>query len=131
MPVVLLVDDDNLVRSTVARSLGQLGCCVREANDGAAALDVLAREPIDLIVTDLEMPRMDGEALVAAVRARQTALPIVVVSGNGHSAEGPSFAGAMRAGASLCLKKPFSMAALEAALRPYLGPQDLLLSAAG
>jgi two-component system, chemotaxis family, sensor kinase CheA len=66
---VLVVDDAALVRQIERSILEGAGYHVRTANDGVEALARLAEAPCDLVVTDVEMPRMDGFALTAAVRA--------------------------------------------------------------
>lgn len=121
MAIVLLVDDDVLLRSTLAEALQYLGCSVREAGHGLEALVVIAHEPVDLILTDLQMPHMDGQALVAEIRSRGLEQPVAVMSGNGHATITPNFAGALEAGATVCLEKPLTLGTLAAALAPLLG----------
>lgn len=60
---ILVVDDEPAIRKGVGRYLRQRGCAVEIAADGAKALDLVARVPFDAIVTDLQMPVMDGETL--------------------------------------------------------------------
>ena len=82
-PATVLVVDDSAVTRTLEKSiLEAAGYQVRVAPDGAAALDLLGREPCDLVVTDIEMPRLDGLALTARVRAdeRLRDLPVVLVT---------------------------------------------------
>ncbi len=80
---VMVVDDDQLVRTTAARLLARMGCRVTEASDGRDALERLATgdDPVALIVTDYAMPRMDGGALIAALRAAGNPVPVVLMSG--------------------------------------------------
>ena len=79
---VLLVDDEELVRTATAEYLAQAGFSVREAADAAAALSLLDHgfRP-DVIVTDHMMPGMTGLDMVRALRARQDATPILMVTG--------------------------------------------------
>jgi two-component system chemotaxis sensor kinase CheA len=82
-PATVLVVDDSAVTRTLEKSiLEAAGYQVRVAADGAAALDLLGREPCDLVVTDIEMPRLDGFSLTARVRAdeRLRDLPVVLVT---------------------------------------------------
>lgn len=60
---VLVVDDDHMVRTAVAHYLRRRGCRVTTAADGVEALELLRSASVDLVVTDLEMPRSDGLAL--------------------------------------------------------------------
>jgi two-component system chemotaxis sensor kinase CheA len=79
---VLVVDDSAVTRTLEKGILEAAGYRVRVAPDGVAALELLRREPCDLVVTDVEMPRMDGFALTAQVRAddRLRGLPVVLVT---------------------------------------------------
>ena len=84
MPTVaLVVDDSMLIRYTVCRFLEQRGFVVESATNGAEALDVLSRVHADLIVTDMQMPKMSGGELISALKSRpETAgIPIIIVSG--------------------------------------------------
>ena len=80
---VLLVEDEAMVRSIARRSLETAGYEVLEADDGVAALGVLASgEPVDLVVTDIIMPRMTGRELGRQVRQRWPRLPLLYMSGH-------------------------------------------------
>jgi signal transduction histidine kinase/ActR/RegA family two-component response regulator len=81
--VILLVEDDDLVRVAALRALGKRGHRVLEAVDGEAALSVIAREkgPIDLVITDLVMPRLGGRELGARLRAQGNDAAILYMSG--------------------------------------------------
>jgi PAS domain S-box-containing protein len=79
---LLLVDDEQLVRSTLAAELRDRGYEVVEADGGPAALDRLeTREAVDLLVTDLSMPGMDGATLIYESQKRRPGLPAVLVTG--------------------------------------------------
>jgi two-component system, cell cycle sensor histidine kinase and response regulator CckA len=82
-PTILLVDDEDLVRAAARRVLAATGYVVLEAFDAADALDVVRRHdgPIDLLLTDLVMPRMDGRALATLLLADRPDLPVVYTSG--------------------------------------------------
>ena len=80
--VVLAVDDDALVLMNTAAMLQELGHTVIEATSGAEALERLRDSAlVDLIITDQAMPRMTGAQLIAAVRADQPELPIILATG--------------------------------------------------
>lgn len=79
---ILLVDDDAMVLEATAAILSDVGHRVVERADGLAALDYLVAEgPVDLLITDITMPRLDGLSLAEAVRKRWPALPVLLVSG--------------------------------------------------
>ncbi len=83
MPIkVLLVDDDDVFRAVTAIALESEGCVVQEAADGYAALEALQTAVPDVIVSDLDMPGLDGLALCQEVRAnpRFDEVPFVLLS---------------------------------------------------
>jgi len=84
---LLLVDDDELVRSGTAAMLGDLGYRVIEAAGGAPALDLLRSDaPVDALVTDFLMHGMTGGDLLAAARQTRPGLPVLVVTGYADTA---------------------------------------------
>lgn len=81
---ILVIDDEDGVRRIVRRMLADCNCRIVEAADGFEGLVLLEREPpIDLILTDLAMPRISGLAVVQTVALRHPGIPVVVMSGNG------------------------------------------------
>ncbi|MGK6323327.1 response regulator [Sphingomonas sp. DT-51] len=105
---ILLVDDEDLVRTGTAEMLRDLGHRVTEANDGAAALAALdAGLEVDAVMTDYMMPRMNGAELAAEVHRRRPSLPVLVVTG---------YAGGDLALGLPQLAKPFRQVDLAAAL---------------
>ena len=80
--VVLVVDDEEGLRSIVCRTLRGQGYSTLEASHGAEALEVLekATEPVDLVVTDVVMPGMDGRELGRRIAQRWPTLPILYIS---------------------------------------------------
>jgi two-component system cell cycle sensor histidine kinase/response regulator CckA len=82
-PTVLVVEDEEVLRSSIRRLLDEQGYRVLEAQNGATALQLLEQNPSDiaLVLTDLRMPVMDGRQLAAALARRRPSLPIVFMSG--------------------------------------------------
>jgi chemosensory pili system protein ChpA (sensor histidine kinase/response regulator) len=117
-PRVLFVDDSLSVRKVAETLLTELGAEVRLAVDGQDALEILAREPFDLVFTDLEMPRLHGYQLIQAILASPTLrhLPVVVVtsrSGQKHREEAKAL------GARDYLTKPFNQEVLRQMVRRF------------
>ncbi len=104
--IVMIVDDSLSVRRVVSRTIERHGWVALLARDGVEALELLEQGRVDLMLTDIEMPRMDGFDLISAVRGRSAyqSLPIVVLtsrSGNKHRDR------ALALGANEYLVKPF------------------------
>ncbi len=110
---VLLADDDPQLVRALRITLGAHGYDVVSAADGAGAIAAAASEHPDVIVLDLGMPRLDGVAVIEAVRGWST-VPIIVVSGRTGSADKVS---ALDAGADDYVTKPFQIDELLARLR--------------
>jgi CheY-like chemotaxis protein/chemotaxis signal transduction protein len=116
---VLAVDDSAIVRDLVGRVLSDGGFDVEVASDGHAALEAVEKFEPDLIVTDLEMPVMDGFELLERVRARKKYLPVIVLSSRGSPED---LEKASRLGAdTYIMKSNFEPAALLDAVRAYSG----------
>jgi CheY-like chemotaxis protein len=84
MPAVaLVVDDSMLIRYTVCRSLEERGFTVESATNGVEALQILARITPDLVVTDMQMPKMSGSELITALKKNPgtSKIPIIIVAG--------------------------------------------------
>ncbi|HZW91408.1 MAG TPA: response regulator [Candidatus Eremiobacteraceae bacterium] len=84
MPAVaLVVDDSMLIRYTVCRFLERRGFAVESATNGAEALEILERTQPDLIVTDMQMPKMSGGELITALKKnpKTERIPIIIVAG--------------------------------------------------
>jgi len=110
---VLVVDDESAVRATLRRLLEMVGFDVREATDGNDAVALLATSDVDVVLTDIAMPGMDGIALLEAIRSRDADLPVVLLSGL------PALETAIQAvelGAFRYLMKPFDARTLVATL---------------
>lgn len=79
---ILLVDDDPVVRDVTAAMLEDLGYYVIEADDGAAALDLLSKGVrVDLMLADFAMPGMTGKELIQQAAERRPGLPVLLVTG--------------------------------------------------
>ena len=104
---ILTVDDSKTMRDMVSFTLKSAGFDVVEAEDGAKALDVLASTAVDAIITDINMPNMDGVTLVKRLRARPKfkATPILILTTEGSD---DKKAQGRNAGATGWIVKPFA-----------------------
>ena len=122
-PTVLLVDDSKLVRVKTGRLLQQRGWQVLLAEDGLAAWQQLQARTIDLLITDVEMPGLDGFELTRRLRAdrRWRDLPVIMISGSDDRLQ----ATARAAGVNLLLGKPYADAHLLAQAQRLIGRRVL------
>lgn len=105
-PVVLIVDDEPMLLALMARTLRERGCAVLAAPHGAAALSHLEAlgRPADLLVTDLQMPGLSGDALAERALTRGLARQVLFISGYDRERRAERRPGPL-------LAKPFSPAA--------------------
>ena len=107
MPVHILVVDDKLVMAEMlADALADRGYETRAVASGSEALAEIRRGPLDLVVTDLRMPGLDGLALIDAARASGSDVPVIVMTAYGAV---DSAAEALRRGAYHYVTKPFKV----------------------
>jgi CheY-like chemotaxis protein len=78
---ILVVDDEPGIRTMVQFELSQQGHNILTADSGVRALEILESSHVDLILTDMRMPQMDGLDLVAKVRNTRPAIPIILMTG--------------------------------------------------
>ncbi len=117
--VILIVDDSATVRKFVAVSLSMQGFTVLSACDGMDALEKLPRENVDLVITDLNMPNMDGFEFIRALRdiPAYHELPVIILS---SLADNLSKEAGARLGVSSYVVKPFSLEKIQYEVSKYL-----------
>ena len=103
---ILVVDDEELIRSLVVTFLSKLGHSCLTAIDGVDALDKMEGNKIDAVITDIKMPNMDGITLTSKISIKYPGLPIMVMTAFD---EEYSAGIAISAGAREFIKKPFSL----------------------
>ena len=119
-PRICLIDDDPFVRDALALGLSDAGYAVRVMPGAAAALDVIGREEIDAVVTDMKMPGFDGGAFIGELRQRWPDMPVIAISGGGEI-KGKGVAELAREqGADACLVKPIRARDIVKVLDPLL-----------
>lgn len=124
MATILIAEDDRRVRDSVGRALRLEGYEVLTANDGAAALDLIAREAPDLVLLDISMPNVDGLTVCRRLREGGDTTPVVMLTAR-H--EIPDRVAGLDAGADDYLVKPFALEELLARVRArlrHLGDAD-------
>ena len=120
MPNILIIEDEPKMRRLLEISLGEDGHTVHTAPDAETGLKCFQREAIDLILTDLKLPVMNGLEFLQEAKRSNASVPIVVMTAYGTVETAVE---AMKAGASDYVLKPFSMAELRLVIRKELDVQ--------
>ncbi len=123
-PHILVVDDEPSHRDSLRRIFERAGYDVSTADDGAEALDLVRREPVTVVLTDLVMPRMDGQELLRAVKTVRPEVDVVVMTAYGTVENAVQ---AMREGAYDFVSKPVKRSELLACIDRVLERRALVV----
>jgi two-component system, LuxR family, response regulator FixJ len=121
-PLVHVVDDDEAVRDSLSVLLESAGLSVRTYDSATAFLDALPRLGAGCVLTDVQMPELDGLALQRRLTALGIRLPVIVMTGHGDV---PIAVEALKAGAADFLEKPFDDAQLLSVVQSALAASQL------
>jgi len=121
MARVLLIDDDELVRSMLDRHLARAGHEVVLAENGRLGLEAFRNGTFDIVVTDIIMPDTEGIETIISLRKMSLTLPIIAISGGGRQSPIGFLEPAKQLGASAVLQKPFTPKQLTALIEDLLG----------
>jgi len=110
---ILIVDDEQGYRDLLSMELSDQGYTALPAAGGSDALEILKKEKVDLIITDMKMPKMDGLDVVIASRLLRPGIPIILMTGYAMEERVQE---ALERKASVCLRKPFQFEELHAAI---------------
>lgn len=113
LPTVLVVDDDELIRMTLSVLVSSLHYPCLVAGNGKEALKILQSQPVDLVLSDIIMPEMDGMELLQQIKSHYRSTDVIIATG--HS-EKFRYADVIQAGAIDYIKKPIDQLELEAKL---------------
>ena len=118
MARILVIDDEQYIRTALREVLEREGFRVSTARDGRKGLELLEEEGADLVITDVIMPGIDGVATLERIKAEHPGLPVIVISGGGTVSPvdyepgaistSAYLASAAKAGAACTLTKPFN-----------------------
>src|SRR5215467_12053087 len=122
MPAILIVEDEAKMRRLLELNLGEDGFTTFSAGDAETGLKLLHDNPIDLVVTDLKLPGMNGLEFLQAIKRQSEALPVVVMTAFG-SVE--TAVDAMKSGASDYVLKPFSLTEMRMVIHKELDVRNL------
>jgi len=120
--MILLVDDEENYRELIARVLTKAGYAVLQAADGMGALSLLERSNVDLVISDILMPVLNGYALVARLREKWPDMPVILTTGF----LSPDAAKSMMKGSVDFIPKPINAEALLDMVRGRIAPVELI-----
>ncbi|MEM7189724.1 MAG: response regulator [Pseudomonadota bacterium] len=117
---ILTVDDSKSIREAVRFALEPLGYDIVEAEDGNEGLEKLDAQPVDMVITDLNMPNLDGIDFITKVREQDkfNGLPLVMLTTEGQAEK---MRRGKKAGASGWIVKPFNELQLELTVKKFIG----------
>jgi CheY-like chemotaxis protein len=118
---ILFIDDEEAITALAQATFEPLGYRISTFNDGRRALNQFLATPdaFDLLITDLSMPQLSGEAVIAEIRQRRPSLPVVLCTGLCDAA---TEARLRDLGVNEIVRKPFALAELPQLVRSLLGP---------
>lgn len=122
MPTILIVEDEAKMRRLLELNLGEDGFTTLSAGDAETGLKLLRENTVDLVVTDLKLPGMNGLEFLHAIKRHNAALPVIVMTAFGTVETAVE---AMKAGASDYVLKPFSLKEMRMVIRKELDVRDL------
>src|ERR1700741_2307237 len=122
MPAILIVEDEAKMRRLLELNLGEEGFATFSAEDAEAGLKLLRENPVDLVVTDLKLPGMNGLEFLQTIKRQNEALPVVVMTAFGSVETAVE---AMKSGASDYVLKPFSLTEIRMVIHKELDVRNL------
>src|SRR5262252_2731901 len=122
MPAILIVEDEAKMRRLLELNLGDEGFTTFSAEDAETGLKLLGANSVDLVLTDLKLPGMNGLEFLQAIKRQNAALPVVVMTAFGSVETAVE---AMKAGASDYVLKPFSLAEMRLVIHKELDVRNL------
>ncbi len=124
MSTILVVDDEKNIREGLRQALSDEGYTIWLAQNGGEALAMLKEEEIDLVITDLRMPEMNGEELLQKIHTQWSAIPVVILTGHGTIKTAVE---TMRKGAYDFITKPINLEHLFALVKRAISNRMVIL----
>lgn len=123
MALILIVDDDPMVRAIAIELLRDDRHAILEAADGAQALTLMERMPVDLVILDMLMPNVDGLETIQAMKGQNASAKILAISSGGILDSASLLRIAVTFGADAAMQKPLRMNSFRGAVNRLLTPQ--------
>lgn len=105
---ILIIDDDELIRLTIKKSLKDLRCIILEADNGSKGLALYKKESPDLVITDMLMPDKEGLETIKDIRLISPTVKVIAMSGGGSAKNMVFLQMAQKMGANVIMSKPFT-----------------------
>ncbi len=121
MADIVVVEDNTDLRQIIAHILTKAGHSVTEACDGSEILEILAKQPADIVLTDIVMPNQEGIQTIVQIRRHYPHLKIIGMSSGGSEGEGYYLEMAREFGANATLAKPFPKGKLLETVEALIG----------
>ncbi|NOQ23422.1 MAG: response regulator [Candidatus Aegiribacteria sp.] len=121
MPLILIIDDDPMIREMLITAFHQENYDVMGADNGKTALDIFRTEDVDVVITDIIMPDMEGIETIREFRKIKPDAKIIAFSGGGSLAPDGYLKIASSMGAQYTFQKPISIKVLSEAVKDLLG----------
>lgn len=121
MHKILVVEDDISIREGIESILTENNYLVETATDGAEALSKFKKNPSDLVVLDLNLPKISGEAVCSEVKKNNSEVPVIILTAKGHTAD---VLNGFRLGADDYISKPFDLEVLLARIKARLKKEE-------
>lgn len=118
---ILIVDDDSAVRATLVKIFRNKPYVIMEATNGREALKLCQKNPVDLIITDIIMPEMEGIETIMEIRKQYSDIKIIAISGGGKRGADIYLSMARELGADSIFDKPVPIGDLLNAVRILMG----------
>jgi len=121
---ILVVDNEETIRETLQKILEREGYCALTADDGQSALEVIREKKVNVIISDVCMPRMDGTKLLKLAKSILPDVEIILMTGHGKLEMGLE---ALRDGAFDFIQKPFTKLAINKTVKQALEKQTMAM----
>lgn len=112
-PKILVVDDDSVLRLLLSKMLSRLGYDVASADSGEKGLGLFLKNAFDIVLSDFEMPGMDGVAFACSIKKCSPCTPVVIMTGAGRAA----VLSRNSSGVDKVISKPFSLAEIDVTMQ--------------
>jgi len=116
-PQILLIEDEDRMRQVIAMQLSDLDLTILEASDGHQGLELLENQPVNLVITDLKLPKVSGMDVLAKVRETDSEIPVIIITAYGSIENAVK---AIRKGAFDYVTKPFKEETLRESVKKAL-----------